>query len=205
MQKSKESQTKFNFENISPNSEGEKVEPEKEYDFDDAMQKAQQEKQSKLHELTLEAAAELKILTSSKYNSNLKAYKSFFEDKKYDSIIRRADFLEKLCDVLEETKLKKNIYDYIIDIYRLRGMNPSELSQIGLRLYRILDHKVGIKQKTNPAVYGGVVAGLIAGFRVLRPVIRQSEILAIIVLCVLVVVIMIAVIKAIVGLIKRKI
>lgn len=184
MQEPKESQTKFNFENVSLDSETEKVEPEKEYDFEDAMQKAQQQEQAKLHELALEAAAEFKILASPKYNSNLKAYRTLFEDKKYESIIRRADFLEKLCDVLEESKLKKNIYDYIIDFYRLRGMNPSELSQVGLRLYQILDHKVGIKQKTNPAVYGGVAAGLIAGFRALRPVIRQSEILTTVVLCV---------------------
>lgn len=187
VQEPKESQTKFNFENVSLDSETEKVETEnveteKEYDFDDAMQKAQQEEQMKLHELTLEASAEFKILASPKYNSNLKAYRTFFQDKKYESIIKRTDFLEKLCDVLEESKLKKNIYDYIIDFYRLRGMNPSELSQIGSRLYQILDSKVGIKQKSNPAVYGGVVAGVIMAFRALRPVIRQSEILTIIVL-----------------------
>lgn len=185
IQEPRETQVKFNFEEKTLEPEEKIVQSEKpEYSFDDAMQKAQQEEQVKLHELVLEAAAELKILTSPKYNSNLKAYKSFFEDKKYESIIKRADFLEKLCDVLEESKLKKNIYDYIIDFYRLRGMNPSELSQVGLRLYQILDNKVGIKQKTNPAVYGGAVAGIIMVFRALRPVIRQSEILTTIVLCV---------------------
>lgn len=186
IQEPRERQEEFNFEEIK--SETEEVQHDSHkapaYAFDDALEKAQQQEQEKLHELVLEAAAELKILTSPKYNSNLKAYKSFFVEKKYEPIIKRADFLEKLCDILEETKLKKNIYDYIIDFYRLRGMNPSDLSQIGLRLYQILDDKVGIKQKTNLAVYGGIVAGLIAGFRALRPVIRQSEILTTVVLCV---------------------
>ncbi|MBQ8803633.1 MAG: DnaJ domain-containing protein [Tyzzerella sp.] len=201
IQEVKESQSRFNFEEIKPEPEVIKEEPKKEYDFnkvemehnvrkapeysfEEAMQKAKQEEQAKSHELVLEAAAELKVLVSPKYKNQIKAYKSFLEDKKYESIIKRADFLEKLCDVLEETKLKKNIYDYIIDFYRLRGRNPSELSQIGLRLYRILDEKAGIKQKVNPGVYGGVVAGLVMAFRALRPVIRQSEILTTIVLCI---------------------
>lgn len=196
-----EHQANFNFEEIRSEPEPVKEEPKKEYDFnkveiehnsrkspeysfDEAMQKAKQEEQAKSHELVLEAAAELKVLVSPKYKNQLKAYKSFFEDKKYEPIIRRADFLEKLCDVLEETKLSKNIYNYIIEFYRLRGRKPSELSQIGLRLYEILDEKCGMKQ-VNPGVYGGVVAGILAGIRAIRPIARNSQIVSTIVFCVI--------------------
>ena len=168
---------------------------EPEYAFDDAMMKAQKQEDEQLHELVLEAGAELKVLASPKYSSNLKAYRSFFEDKKYEQIFRRAEFLEKLCEVLETTKLKKNIYDYIIDFYRLRGMQPSDLSPIGLRLYQVLDEKAGIKKKVNPGVFGGAIAGLVAGLRALRPLIRQSEILTGIVLGVIAVLLLVWVFK----------
>lgn len=206
-----EHQANFNFEEIKSEPEPVKEEPKKEYDFnkveiehnsrkapeysfEEAMQKAKQEEQAKSYELVLEAAAELKILVSPKYKNQLKAYKSFFEDKKYESIIRRADFLEKLCDVLEETKLQKNIYNYIIEFYRLRGRKPSELSQIGLRLYEILDEKAGMKQ-VNPGVYGGVVAGILAGIRAIRPIARNSQIVATIAFCIIAVLLLIWVYK----------
>lgn len=86
-----------------------------EYEFDDAIEKARRQEEEILHELVLEAGAELKVLASPKYSSNLKAYRALFGDKKYEQIVRKAEFLEKLCEVLETTKLKKNIYDYIID------------------------------------------------------------------------------------------
>lgn len=159
-----------------------------EYEFDDAIEKARRQEEEKIHELVLEAGAELKVLASPKYSSNLKAYRALFGDKKYEQILRKAEFLEKLCEVLETAKLKKNIYDYIIDFYRLRGMQPSDLSPIGLRLYQILDDKVGIKKKVHPAVYGGVVASIIALFRAMRPIIRQSKVLSIVVLVILAVV-----------------
>lgn len=165
-------QPTFNFEDL-------KVEREQPptYSFEEAMAKAEREEQEKSHELVLEAAAELKVLVSPKYKNDLKAFKTLFEDKKYEQIIRRADFLEKLCDALEDSKLKKAIYYYIIEFYRLRGRNPSELSQVGLRLYQILDEKAGMKKPVNSAVYGGVVAAVLACIRAIRPILHQSEIL----------------------------
>ena len=157
-------------------------EKKSEYAFDEALVKAQKQTDEKLYQLALEAGAELKILASPKYKSNLKAYRALFTDKKYEQIIRKEAFLERLCEVLEETKLQKRIYDFIIDFYRLRGMQPSELSSIGLRLYQVLDEKAGIKKKVHPATYGGVLVAIGYIFRMLRPVIRQSEVLTGIVL-----------------------
>lgn len=161
-----------------------------EYEFDNAIEKARRQEEEKIHALVLEAGAELKVLASPKYSSNLKAYRALFGDKKYEQILRKAEFLEKLCEVLETAKLKKNIYDYIIDFYRLRGMRPSDLSPIGLRLYQVLDDKVGIKKKVHPAVYGGAVASIIALFRAMRPIIRQSKVLSSVVLVILAVVLL---------------
>lgn len=170
----------YDFEKVEMQRDFEKT---PELAFDDALEKARQQSEEKMHELVLEATAELKVLTSPKYKNSLKAYQAFFKDKKYESIIRKADFLERLCDVLEETQLSKQIYNYIIEFYRLRGMKPSDLSNVGMRLYQVLDTKAGIKQKVHPGLYGGVAAGLIFAFRALRPIIRQYTVFATIVLC----------------------
>lgn len=186
-----EQQADLNFEGMKYEREAHaepetvvETEDEQEYSFEEAMQKAQMEEQAKSHELVLEAAAELKLLVSPKYKHDLKAFKAFFEDKKYETIIKRADFLEKLCDILEESKLKKPFYHYMIDFYRLRGYDPNELSQVGFRLYRILDEKAGMKKPVNPGIYGGVVAGVMAGLRAARPSIRGNHTLSVIVLLV---------------------
>lgn len=170
-------QPTFNFEEVKVERKQPVEVEEPVYSFEEAMAKAEREEQAKSHELVLEAAAELKVLVSPKYKNDLKAFKTLFEDKRYEQIIRRADFLEKLCDTLEDSKLKKSIYHYIIEFYRLRGRNPSELSQVGLRLYQILDGKAGMKKPVNSAAYGGVVAAVIACTRAVRPILRQSEIL----------------------------
>lgn len=175
------------------NSEPEKreeIQKEPQYSFEDALEKAKREEQARLYELVLEASAELKVLVSPKYKSNVKAYKELFEDKKYEPIIRRADFLERLCDVLEDSKLTKKVYDYIIEFYRLRGRNLSELSQIGLRLYQILDKKAGMK-KANPGLYSGIIAAIVASTRVMRPFLRESQMLGTIVLMILIIVFMV--------------
>lgn len=146
------------------------------YAFEEAEARAEWEEQQRLHELVLEAVAELKVLVSPKYKNDVKAYKVFFEDNKYQPIIRRADFLNKLCDALETSKLKKKVYDYIIEFYRMRGRNLTELSEVGLRLYQILDQKAGMKKPVNAGVYGGIVAGILAGIRGLRPILRGNGI-----------------------------
>lgn len=162
----------FDFDRINVQQ---KTKKESEYAFDDAMVKAQKQAEERLHELALEAAAELKVLASPKYSKKLKAFKAFFEEKKYEPIFRKAEFLERLCDILEETNLKNDIYRYIVDFYRLRGMNLSELSPIGQRLYQILDAKGGMKQNTNAGLYGGLGAGGVALLQILRPALRESE------------------------------
>lgn len=201
-----EQQADLNFEGMQYEREAHvepetvvETEDEQEYSFEEAMQKAQMEEQAKSHELVLEAAAELKLLVSPKYKHDLKAFKAFFEDKKYETIIKRADFLEKLCDVLEESKLKKPFYHYMIDFYRLRGYDPNELSQVGLRLYQILDEKAGMKKPVNPGIYGGVAAGIIAGLRAARPAIRGNQALSMIVLLVVLVALGVLVYKKLRG------
>ncbi len=152
------------------------------YAFEQALEKAQKDEDAQIHELVLEAAAEFKILVSPKYRNQLKSFQAFFQDTKYEPVIRKAEFIIRLCPMLEESQLKKGIYNYIVDFYHLRGKTPSELTAIGLRLYQILDAKVKIKPKVNPAVYGGIVAGAVFLFRIIRPVIRQNELLSTLVL-----------------------
>lgn len=188
-QDEEETQSELNFkglqrkQEISPEAnEPEEEETKESYSFEDALEKAKQEEEAKVHELVLEATAELKLLVSPKYKDDVKAFKNFFRDKKYEPIIKNADFLERLCDILETSKLKKAYYVYIIDFYRLRGYQPSELNGPALRLYRMLDERAGMKKPINPGIYGGVIAGILAGLRAARPALRGSHAFSIIIL-----------------------
>lgn len=177
----------------SPYHEGGQTNPnferlQEEYSFEAAMQKAEMEENEKSHEMVLEAAAEIKLLVSPKYKNDFNAFKSFFNNKKYEAIIRRADFLEKLCDVLEESKLMKSLYQYVMHFYRLKGADPSKLDQIEQRLYHILDEKIGKKKSVSPGVYGGVIAGILAGIRAAKPSIYDSQVFLMIILLTLLVV-----------------
>lgn len=161
--KENEPKKEFNFEHIEIEHGRQE---RQDYSFEEAMHKAKKEEQEKLHELTLQAIAEFHVLVSPKYKNSLKRFKTFFEDTKYSSIIKRAEFLRKLADILEQTKLKKSIYNYIIEFYRLRGLNPSDLTPEGLRLYQVLDEKAGmVRKEIHPGLKYGLPAGIIAGLR----------------------------------------
>ena len=96
-----------------------------------------------------------------------------------------------MCETLENAKLKKSIYVYICDFYHMRGRNKEDLSQVGLRLYNILDKEGALKQQVNPGLYGGIAGGLFAGIQVLKPLVRRSDVLSMVVVAVVLIVLMI--------------
>ena len=144
-------------------------EQRQEYSFEDAMKKADMEAREQSHELVLEAAAELKVLVSPKYKNNLSSFKALFQDKKYETIIKNADFMERACGILEESELMKSICQYLIDFYHLRDCDPEKSGQAEQRLSHILNEKINRKKRVSPGVYVGVTAGISAGILAVRP------------------------------------
>ena len=155
------------------------------YDFEGALDKAERDEAQRLHQKAVQALNEIRILTQPKYKEKLKLFQSFFGKEEYADVLKKTEFIGGLAEILADSKLKKGIYDYIIDFYRLRGCEERRLVPEKAALYRVLEQKRGMNAKKKEyfayAVPAGVVAGMRAGFR--DPV-RDSEIMAVIVICV---------------------
>lgn len=167
-------------------------ETEQTYDFEESLNKAEQENRQRLHQVTVQALNEFQILLLPEYKEKLKLFQSFFAKEMYAEVLKKAEFIGGLASLLENGRLKKAIYDYMIDFYRLRGCTENQLIPEAAALYRVLDEKRGMhaKQKEN-LVYGipaGVVAGVTAGF---RSSIRSKEMFGVIVLCAVAVILLI--------------
>ena len=73
--------------------------------------------------------------------------------------------MEKFAELLEDTRLKPVTYDYIIEYYRFRGLNPEDMYEEAAKLYYVLDEKRGMKKKNLGAVKTIVAVGAVAGIR----------------------------------------
>lgn len=174
--------------------EGQVAETEEEnaeaaYDFDSVLNKAAQKEAERIHLLSQQALAEFGILLQAEYRSKMKMFKAFFQKEVYADVLKKPEFVGGLAEILADTKLKKAIYDYIIDFYRLRGLNVNELIPEAAMLYRVLDAKRGMNAKKKENAAYAIPAGVAAGLQVgLRNVVRTSETLGTLVLCLLAVI-----------------
>lgn len=159
-----------------PFEEEEKITPT--YDFECAVDRAEQEETQRLHQTAVQALNEFQILLRPEYKEKLKLLKAFFAKEEYADVLKKPEFMEGLAKILADSrlKLKKRNYDYIIDFYRLRGYEERQLIPEAAALYRVLDQKRGMnaKKKENLAyvVPIGIVAGIQAGF---KGAIRDSQ------------------------------
>ena len=159
------------------------------YDFDSVLNKAAQKEAERIHLLSQQALAEFGILLQAEYRSKMKMFKAFFQKEAYADVLKKPEFVGGLAEILADTKLKKAIYDYIIDFYRLRGLNVNELIPEAAVLYRVLDAKRGMNAKKKENAAYAIPAGVAAGLQVgLRNVVRTSETLGTLVLCLLAVI-----------------
>jgi len=179
--------------------ETEDVKPEQEetpsYDFEQALGNAEQKERDCIHELTLKAAAEMQLLLTPSYCDKLKLFKTFFQKPEYQDALKEPEFLQQLSDMLADTALKKTIYRYMIDYYRLRGLNVNDLIPEAQALYHVLNEKCGMRE-SKPVYYVGILAGVWAGARTaLKNLGHLNETIGILCLCVGVVVLSILLYK----------
>ncbi|MBO5461457.1 MAG: DnaJ domain-containing protein [Ruminococcus sp.] len=157
--------------------EPKEAEASQSYNFDETLEQAYKTEQQELHERTLEAIAEFKILLSPAYCQKVRLFEAFFKKEEYQKVFANPVFVKALAELLEDTNLKKAIYQNIIDVYRLRDKKTENLIPEGRALYMVLDEKCPIKKKNNAkniGIFVGVSAGI---FSALRPLIRMSDML----------------------------
>lgn len=172
-----ESREEYEFDDVLEQAQehiAEEEAPEK-YDFESVLRQDEQNEREHLHQLCQKALIEMELLLSPQYRNNIKIYREFFTKNEYQKILRNPEFLAGLCRMLEGSNLKKEIYSYIIDVYRLRGADPNSLKPEIADLYRVLDRKGGMKKKKNGwafvipvAFLAAIRSGMKAGVRAAR-------------------------------------
>lgn len=178
-------ESSFDFD-YTPKQEEERKEPDHteysysfgnmKYDFDSAVNQAEDQEKEHLHEITLQALAEMKVLLSPEYREKYERFLGFFRNKKYQEVLKTPEFVLKLANLLAEpnVKLKRLIYDLMIDYYRFRGVERGRLIPEAAALYDILEQKRGIHAKKNigwPAIIP--TAGVMV-YRSIRSAVRTT-------------------------------
>ena len=121
---------------------------EEKLDFDSTLEKEEKRQQEALLQLCRKALIEMELLFSPQYRNNLKMIRGFFEKQEYCQILKHPEFLKGFVKLLEQSNLKKEIYEYMIDFYRLRGADSENLLPEIADLYRVLNEKCGMKKKS---------------------------------------------------------
>lgn len=149
----------------------------KELDFDEVENQTIEQEKQRLHVITVQALEEFRTLLQPPYCYQLKKFKEFFHNEKYVEIIRNDEFVDALAQLLSTSTLKKNIYDYIIDFYRLRGMNLESLMPEMKALYQVLEKKRGMNAKNKENIIGTTIPIIfvISIYRGLRSIARSLD------------------------------
>lgn len=151
--------------NEEPVRQQEETDQEVGYNFDSALHQAERQEQEELHEQVRKALAEMQILLTPQYMHKLKLFKAFFKKEEYQKAMENPEFLHEFALLLKETHLKKRIYDYFIDYYRLRGMNRSQLIPEAQELYDILQQKRGMNAKDKDNLAYVIPPSIVIGVR----------------------------------------
>lgn len=158
-------------------------------DFDSAVSAAQQREQEQLHQMVLKASAEIRILLEPQYKYKLKLFKQFFRKEEYQTALKTSEFMETFAGELKKTELKGIIYDYIIDYYRLKGVDRRQIHKGAGMLYDLLDQRRGVMKKRLGSQAFAIPAGAAVALRIVtRNAYRSSEAVGVLILCVLAVI-----------------
>lgn len=157
-----------NYENNTNRECSYKEDEQDFYNFDETLNKANEAESAEIHEEVLRALAEIKVLMTPEYCNNKKLFEKYFKKEEYERAFSSPEYVGALSALIEESKLKKSIYTYIISFYRFKDKKRENLIPEGRALYDALNAKVNIKSTSSPvktAIPAGVVAGLWAGLR----------------------------------------
>lgn len=154
-------------------SESAQQEPAPQYDFDEVIEETERKDAQRLILLIQKALVEMEMLLKPPYCHKLKLFQQFFRKPEYRTALKQPVFMARFADMLLDSHLKPMIYDYIIEFYRFRGLNPADMYEEAAKLYYVLDDKRGMKKKKVGFWQGvlpvAVIAGIRAGMRSAKP------------------------------------
>ena len=143
------------------------------YDFDEVIEESERKDAQRLILLIQKALVEMEMLLEPPYCNKLKLFQQFFQKPEYQTALKQPAFMARFADMLADSHLKPMIYDHIIEYYRFRGMNPTDMYEEAAKLYYVLDDKRGMKKKKVGFWQGvlpvAVIAGIRAGTRSAKP------------------------------------
>ena len=154
-------------------SESAQQEPALQYDFDEVIEETERKDAQRLILLIQKALVEMEMLLKPPYCHKLKLFQQFFRKPEYQTALKQPVFMARFADMLLDSHLKPMIYDYIIEFYRFRGLDPADMYEEAAKLYYVLDDKRGMKKKKVGFWQGvlpvAVIAGIRAGTRSAKP------------------------------------
>ena len=154
-------------------SESAQQEPAPQYDFDEVIEETERKDAQLLILLIQKALVEMEMLLKPPYCHKLKLFQQFFRKPEYRTALKQPVFMARFADMLLDSHLKPMIYDYIIEFYRFRGLDPADMYEEAAKLYYVLDDKRGMKKKKVGFWQGvlpvAVIAGIRAGMRSAKP------------------------------------
>ena len=154
-------------------SESAQQEPALQYDFDEVIEETERKDAQRLILLIQKALVEMEMLLKPPYCHKLKLFQQFFRKPEYRTALKQPVFMARFADMLLDSHLKPMIYDYIIEFYRFRGLDPADMYEEAAKLYYVLDDKRGMKKKKVGFWQGvlpvAVIAGIRAGMRSAKP------------------------------------
>lgn len=145
-----------------------------ELDFEKIEWKAREEKKLREKELIAAALKDLELIVNTPSKRHrLKAYEEFFAREEYKEVLFMPECVEGVCRILENTWLKREVYDIFAREYHMREYKPEQLKPGARKLYHILDEHCKFGKKCHKYQIG---AGIFAAVLVLlRSLMRATD------------------------------
>ena len=144
-----------------------------ELDFEKIEWKAREEKKLKEKETIAAALKDLElIVNTSSRRHRLKSYEEFFAKEEYKEVLFMPECVEGVCQILENTWLKREVYDIFAREYHMRD-KPEQLKPGARKLYHILDEHCKFGKKRHKYQIGAGI--FVAVLVLLRSLMRATD------------------------------
>lgn len=145
-----------------------------ELDFEKIEWKAREEKKLKEKETIAAALKDLELIVNTPSRRHrLKSYEEFFAKEEYKEVLFMPECVEGVCQILENTWLKREVYDIFAREYHMREYKPEQLKPGARKLYHILDAHCKFGKKRHKYQIGAGI--FVAVLVLLRSLMRATD------------------------------
>ena len=103
----------------------------------------------------------------------MKSYEEFFAKEEYKEVLFMPECVEGVCQILENTWLKREVYDIFAREYHMREYKPEQLKPGARKLYHILDEHCKFGKKRHKYQIGAGI--FVAVLVLLRSLMRATD------------------------------